>query len=121
MFSNTILLVYSDPLKNEAISRFLSDNGISALAVSSHEEAAEMLRHKFIDVIITDEPFARNPGDEIYQMLKLLNPMVLILRMELDSRLENKTNKLTRQAMDYIGKILRILGTGFETNGYSVN
>lgn len=84
MKKHDILLAYDDPQMLEVIGFALEDRGCQVTAVSSGDEAMDLLDKKQFDVVLTDLTMSPADGVSVLRKSKDLNPgtMVILLLCE---------------------------------------
>lgn len=105
-----ILILYDDPGKRDAVRKFLTDRGYIVIAASNKNEAIQIVRSHSIELLLTDFSFAVNTNDSVYQDIKLINPMLLIIKLNVDNDFLSLTDRnTTAYDFEYCQKMLNAL------------
>ncbi len=85
MERNQVLLLYENSGNLEFVRNYLAIKGYTINVAQSYNEAVKMVGSKPIELFLTDFSFANDPTSVDYQKIKLINPVILLLRIQLQN------------------------------------
>jgi response regulator RpfG family c-di-GMP phosphodiesterase len=83
MYKNQVLLLYENPYNQEYIKNYLDAKGYSVKIAVDYNEALRMVAAMPIELFLTDLEFANQPSSREYQRIKLINPVILLLKVRI--------------------------------------
>jgi CheY-like chemotaxis protein len=82
MLKNQVLLLYENTYNLEYIKDYLASKGYVVNVAADYNEAARLVAAKPIELFLTDYGFANQPSSRDYQKIKLINPVLLLLKVQ---------------------------------------
>jgi len=99
-----ILLVDDEKSVRLTLALFLKKKGYRVDEASNGEEAMEMVKEHFYDLVITDLKMKPVDGMEVLQKIKSINPMIEVIVMTAYGTVESGVEAMRLGAYDYIQK-----------------
>ena len=109
MHNVQILLLYRDSGKSNAVRDFLTSKGYVAVIARSIDEAKEIVRKNSVELLLTDSNFAVNTNNSHYQEFKLINPMLLIIKLNVETEANSFSGEGNSYDFEYCQKMLNTL------------
>lgn len=85
MERNQVLLLYENTYNFAYIKDYLTTKGYILNIAGSFNDAVKMVGSIPIELFLTDYDFANDPSSADYQRIKLINPVILLLRVQVQS------------------------------------
>ncbi len=89
-----ILILYNDEVKNNAVRNFLTSKGYYVYAASDNDDALQYLKNNSVELFLTDDKFADNTYNQFYQNIKLINPMILVIKLNVQFSVDGYVNSI---------------------------
>src|SRR3990167_499785 len=99
-----ILIVDDEKIKRMTLKEDLEDAGYDASTVSSGQEALELLKKEFFDVVVTDLRMQQMDGIELLKKVKADYPDSYVIMMTAYATVETAVEAMKLGAYDYITK-----------------
>ena len=99
-----ILIVDDEKIKRMTLKEDLEDAGYDASTVSSGQEALELLKKEFFDVVVTDLRMQQMDGIELLKKGKADYPDIYVIMMTAYATVETAVEAMKLGAYDYITK-----------------
>ncbi|HET6584134.1 MAG TPA: response regulator, partial [Nannocystaceae bacterium] len=103
----TILVVDDEASIVDALTKVLEKEELVVVAAKNGHEALEILRHRRIDVMITDLRMPSMGGDDLLKAAKAIVPDVEVIVMTAYGTVETAVDAMKRGAYDFIPKPLK--------------
>jgi len=103
----TILVVDDEASIVDALTKVLEKEELAVVAAKNGHEALEILRHRRIDVMITDLRMPGMGGDDLLKAAKAIVPDVEVIVMTAYGTVETAVEAMKRGAYDFIPKPLK--------------
>ncbi len=96
MYRNQVLLLYENTYNLEYIKEYLLSKGYFVNVAIDYNDAVRLVASKPIELFLTDFGFASQPSSKDYQRIKLINPVILMLRIQVGNKIpdENGFNEI---------------------------
>ncbi len=106
--SSPIVLIVDDEASIvEALGKVLQKEGMSVLTAGNGREALDIVRHKPVDVMITDLRMPGMGGDDLLKAIKAITPEIEVIVMTAYGTVETAVEAMKRGAYDFISKPLK--------------
>jgi two-component system, NtrC family, response regulator HydG len=103
----TILVVDDEASIVDALAKVLEKEELTVVAAKNGHEALEILRHRRIDVMVTDLRMPGMGGDDLLKAAKAIVPDVEVIVMTAYGTVETAVEAMKRGAYDFIPKPLK--------------
>lgn len=90
MFRNQVLLLYENTYNLEYIKDYLASKGYLVNVATDYDQAVRLVASKPIELFLTDYGFANQPSSKEYQRIKLINPVILLLKVQVGTDIPNE-------------------------------
>ncbi len=104
MEKKVILIVEDDPTVGESLGLLLKKKGHDILLASNGKEALQLLRHKVVDLVITDVVMPKMDGIELLEAVKGLRPETEVIVISAQGTIEKAVQAMKWGAFDFIEK-----------------
>jgi DNA-binding NtrC family response regulator len=100
----TILVIDDEPIMQEILVDFLSEEGYDVDVAGSGEEGLELARKRFYDCAVVDLMMSGNDGIETMQQLRGIDPSLPVIMVTAFASVESAVEAMKQGAYEYITK-----------------
>jgi len=102
--SKTILLVDDHKPFRDSLAKILAGEGFRVWPANDGEEALEILRHEFVNLVLTDLKMPKMDGVELLKVAKTIRPEVEVILITGYGTVDTAVTAMKDGAFDYIQK-----------------
>src|ERR1700675_3079280 len=103
-----ILIVDDEPTVRETCAEVAEQSGMKATAVSSAEEALEVLEHAAVDIVLTDLMLQQTSGLDLLKRVHDTSPKLPVIALTQYGTIDSAVAAIRLGAVDYVTKPFRL-------------
>ena len=109
MLLGRVLLVDDEPVLRRVMRRALERAGIEVLEAANGHEALELIRHHYVDAVVSDVRMPQLGGLQLLERLLGHDPDLPVVLVSGSTEVETRSDALAIGAFDYLQKPLELV------------